>query len=77
MIYSFNNIVYTFNINNLIILEYSKKSDKRIIGFIKSSIKDKLIDSYSGNRVRFLSSRDIINIKIENLFLVREIRINS
>jgi len=77
MIYNFNSVVRIFDINDLIILKYSKKSNKRIINLVKSSIKDKLINNYNKYKIRFLDNRNIINIKIENLFLVYKVRINN
>ena len=77
MIYSFNSVIRIFDINNLIILKYSRKSNKKVINFIKFSIENKLIDNYSKYKVRFLDNRNIISIKIENLFLICEIRVNN
>jgi len=77
MVYNLYSIIYILDINDLIILEYLKKSDKRVIGLIKSSIRDKLIDNYNKDKIWFLGNRSIINIKIENLFPIREIQVNN
>ena len=77
MVYNLYSIIYILDINDLIILEYLKKSDKRVIGLIKSSTRDKLIDNYNKDKIWFLGNRSIINIKIENLFPIREIQVNN
>jgi len=56
MAYNSNSIVYILDINNLIILKCLRKSDKRIIGFIGFSIRNKLIDNYDRNGVRFFDN---------------------
>jgi len=51
MDYNLDNIIYAFNINDLIILEYLKRNNKRIINLIKALIGSKLIDNYNRNKV--------------------------